>query len=185
MPTQHNDCRPVRPTFERKCCVFERNIFFLTDDSWRIAIQIDLYPYDETISTIRADLLAVEQRRKDFTFTFKPQSIETLLTALESKLHNFKQILPKLDPPRGLLNLGGIMLKALFGSAVVSNVTQIHNMFDEFQSNQQNIVHSIDNQITYIKKLDSDTSENAELISNFSSVVRDNIIRSRQISTNY
>ena len=110
MPTQHNDCRPVRPTFERKCCVFERNIFFLTDDSWRIAIQIDLYPYDETISTIRADLLAVEQRRKDFTFTFKPQSIETLLTALESKLHNFKQILPKLDPRRGLLNLRGTML---------------------------------------------------------------------------
>jgi hypothetical protein len=52
---------------------------FLTDDSWRI-VQIDLKPYEEAISTIRADLLAVEQRRKDFTFTFELQSIETLLT---------------------------------------------------------------------------------------------------------
>ena len=74
--------------------------------------------------------------------------------------------------------LRGTMLKALFGTAVVSDVTQIHNLFDELQSNQQNIVHSIDNQITYIKKLDSDTSENAELITNLSSVIRANIIRS-------
>ena len=58
------------------------------------------------------------------------------------------------------------MLKALFGTAVVSDVTQIHDLFNKLQSNQQNIVHSIDNQITYIKKLDSDTSENAELIAN-------------------
>jgi len=70
------------------------------------------------------------------------------------------------------------MLKALFGTAVVSNVTQLHNLFNELQSNQQTIVHSIDNQITYIKKLDSDTSENAELIANLSSVIRDNIITS-------
>ena len=69
------------------------------------------------------------------------------------------------------------MLKALFGTAVVSDVTQIHDLFNKLQSNQQNIVHSIDNQITYIKKLDSDTSENAELIANFSSVIKDNIIR--------
>jgi len=143
----------------------ETNIF-LTDYSWRIAIQIDLNPYEEAISTIRADLLAVEQRGKDFIFTSELQSIETLLTTLESKLHSFKQILPKLDPRRGLLSLVGTMLKALFGTAVVSDVTQLHNLFDELQSNQQNIVHSIDNQITYIKKLDSDTSENAELIAN-------------------
>jgi len=124
---------------------------FLTD-SWRIAIEIDLNPYEEAISTIRADLLAEEQRRKDFTFTSELQSIETLLTALESKLHSFKQILPKLDRRRGLLNLGGTTLKALFGTAVVSDVTQLHDLFDELQSNQQNIVRSIDNQITYIKK---------------------------------
>jgi len=34
------------------------------------------------------------------------------------------------------------MLKALFGTAVVSDVTQLHNLFDELQSNQENIVHS-------------------------------------------
>ena len=124
----------------------ETNIF-LTDDSWRIAIQIDLNPYEEAISTIRADLLAVEQSRKDFTFTSELQSFETLQTTLESKLHSFKQILPKLDPRRGLLNFRGTVLIALFGTAVVSDVTQLHYLFDELRFNQQNIVHSIDNQI--------------------------------------
>jgi len=70
------------------------------------------------------------------------------------------------------------MLKALFGTAVVSDVTHLHDLFDKLQSNQHNNVHSIDNQITYIKKLDSDTSENAELIANLSIFIRDNIIRS-------
>jgi hypothetical protein len=127
----------------------ETNIF-LTDDSWRISFQNDLNPYEEAISTIRADLPTVEQRRKEFTFTSEFQSIETLLTTLESNLPSFKQILPELDPRRGLHNLGGTMLKALFGTAIVSDVTQLHNMFDELQSSQQNIVHSMDNQITYI-----------------------------------
>jgi hypothetical protein len=150
----------------------------LTDDSWRIAIEIDLNPYEEAISTIRTDFLAVEQSRKDFTFTSELQSIETLLTSLESKLHSFKQILPKRDPRRGLLNLGGTSLKALFGTAIVSEMTQLHKIFDELQCNKQNIVPSIDNQITAIKKLDSDTSENAESKANLSIVIRGNIIRS-------
>ena len=43
------------------------------------------------------------------------------------------------------------MLKALFGTAVVSDVIHLHDLFDELEFNQQNNVHSIDNQITYIK----------------------------------
>jgi len=69
-------------------------------------------------------------------------------------------------------------LKELFGTAVVSDVPQLHDLFDEYQSDQQNVVRSIVNQITYIKKLDADISENVELIGNLSSVIRNNIIRS-------
>ena len=156
----------------------KENDVILANDMWHVALDLNTNAYEEIISTIRADLLAVEQRRKEFTFTSELQSIETLLTTLESKLHSFKQILPKLDPRRGLLYLGATMLKALFGTAIVSDVTQLHNFFDELQSSQQNIVHSIDNQITYIKKLDSDSTENAEFIANLSSVIRDCIIRS-------
>jgi hypothetical protein len=122
---------PSVQTLNGSVVFLEETDIFLTDDSWRITIEIDINPYEEAISTIRADLLAVKQLRKNVTFTSELQSIETLMTTLESKLHSFKQILPKLDPRRGLLNLGGTMLKALFGIAVVSDVTQLHNIFDE------------------------------------------------------
>jgi hypothetical protein len=97
---------------------------------------------------------------------------------LLSQNYSFQQVLLKLDPRLGLLNLGGAMLKAPFGTAVVSDVNQLHDLFDKLKSNQQNVVYSIDNQITYIKELDPDTSENAEIIANLSSVIKDNIIRS-------
>jgi len=70
------------------------------------------------------------------------------------------------------------MLKALFGKAVVSDVTHLHDLFDELHSNQQNVVHSKANQITHIKRLDAGTSEHAEIIGNLSSVIKDNTIRS-------
>jgi len=58
------------------------------------------------------------------------------------------------------------MLKALFGTAVDSDITSLHNNFDELQSRQQDIVHSVVNQLTYIKKLDTITSVNADAIAN-------------------
>ena len=38
-----------------------------TSDMWRIALNIDLSTYPEIISTIRTDLLSVEQKKKEFT----------------------------------------------------------------------------------------------------------------------
>jgi len=59
-----------------------------------------------------------QERKQEFTFNSELKSIDTLLTTLETKLHTFKQILPKSIPRRGLINFGGAMLKALFGTAV-------------------------------------------------------------------
>jgi hypothetical protein len=51
------------------------------------------------------------------------KQIEALLQILESKLHDFYQILTRLDRRRGLINLGGTALKALFGTATISDIT--------------------------------------------------------------
>jgi len=102
-----------------------------------------------------------------------------LLTVLESKIYSFKQIFPKLDSRRGLFNFGGSVLKTQFGTAVVADVTHLHNVFDDLQSGQQDVVHSLNNQVTYIKRLDDITNVNVEAIANLSGILRDNIIRSR------
>ena len=113
---------------------------------------------------------------KEFNFISELRPIQTLLTVLESKLYSFKQIFPKLHSRRGLFNFGGSVLKTQFGTAIVAGVT--HKVFDELQSRQQDVVHSLNNQVTYIKRLYEITNVNVEAIANLSGILRDNIIRS-------
>jgi len=103
----------------RSVIFFKERDVILSNDLWLIAINIEMEPYEEALSIIRGDLLTVEERKQEFTFNSELKLIDTLLTTLETKLHTFKQILPKLDPRRGLVNLCGAMLKTLFGTAVV------------------------------------------------------------------
>jgi hypothetical protein len=98
----------------------ERDIV-LTNENWRTAIDLDDTPYREVISTIREDLLLVEKTKKEFTATSELGQIKVLET-LEWKLNNFKQILPRLDPRRGLINWGGAVLKSLFGMATAKDI---------------------------------------------------------------
>ena len=70
------------------------------------------------------------------------------------------------------------MLKALFGTAVYSDITSLHKNFDELQSRQQDIVHSVANQHNYIKKLDNITSVNVDAVPVLSGIIRDDMIKS-------
>ena len=97
------------------------NVIFLketdivvTNDAWRIAIDIDIRMYHDMISTVTQDLQLVEQSKKEFTSISEIRQIESLLKLLESKLSDFHQVLPRLDRRRGLVNFGGSILKTLF-----------------------------------------------------------------------
>ena len=70
---------------------------------------------------------------------------------MEWRLHNFKQVLPKLDRLRGLIDFGGAVLKTSFGTATVSDVHELHEVFNELQLSQTDIVRSISKQVKYIK----------------------------------
>ena len=93
----------------------ERDVI-LSKDQWRVAENVNLSTYHEVLSTIKSDLLAVEQQRKEFTSTFELKQIELFVQILENKLHDLYQILPRPDPRRGLLNLGGNIIKTIFGT---------------------------------------------------------------------
>jgi hypothetical protein len=75
---------------------------------------LDLRPYEEIIATLREDLFLVQNQTLEFTFVNELRQVDILLTTLESKLNYLKQFLPKLDPRRGLVNFGGVILKTLF-----------------------------------------------------------------------
>ena len=143
----------VQPVNQSVIILKERDVI-LCAGSWQIAIDVTLMPFEDALTIIKGDLLEIREHKQEFTSISELSQIETLLATLESKLLAFKQILPKLDLRRGLLNIGGSLLKALFGTAVILDVTSLRDTLDELQSDQKEIVHYITNQFTYIKKLD-------------------------------
>jgi len=139
----------VQPPNHRVIFVKERDVILLNDE-WRVAVNVNQSTYHEVLSTVKSDHLAVEQR-KEFTSTSELQQLELFLQILEDKLHDFYQILPRPDPRRGLLNLGGNILKTIFGTATVSDIHELHGVLD-LQNRNSDIVYSLANQLTYVKK---------------------------------
>jgi tRNA splicing ligase len=149
----------------------------LSNDHWRFAVNVNLSTYNEVLSTLKSDLLAIEKQRKEFTSISELKQIELFVRILEDKINDFYQILPRPDPRRGLINLGGNILKSIFGTATVSDVHELHSVLD-FQNRNSYIIHSLSNQLTYVKKEADTTSLNTESIANLSSIVKDSIIQS-------
>jgi hypothetical protein len=155
----------------------ERDII-ISSDAWRVAINLDTNTYEEAISTIRTDLRLIEGQKTEFTPVLELKQIASLLDALEMKLHDFQQILPRRDRRRGLINVGGTILKSLFGTATVNDLHELHNTLDILQTSTSDIVHSLTNHVTYIKKLDTMARVNANAIENLSSIVKDIVSQS-------
>ena len=114
----------------------------------------------------------VEQNKEEFTSVSEIRQIESLLNLLELKLHDFHQILPRLDRRRGLVNFGVSVLKTLFGTATIADVQQLHDTLNDLQLQNSDITHSLSTQSTYVKTLSTATDVNAETIANLSSIVR-------------
>ena len=149
-----------------------------TSDKWRLALDFDLNTYYDVMSTISSDLLVVERRKQEFTPIHELKQISLLSQSLESKLQSFSQFLPRMDRRRSILNLRGNVLKFLFGTATVYNVHKLHEVFDKLNSGNSDLVYSLTDQLTYIKKLDTVTAANTNEILNLSNIIKENKIKS-------
>jgi hypothetical protein len=147
----------------------EKNVI-ITSDAWCVAIDIDTHVYEDAISTVRNDLISVDKQRKEFTPVAELKPVGNLFNTLELRLSNFQQLLPRLDRRRDLLNFGGTILKTLFGTATLSDLNQVHGTIGKLKSKKADIVHSLANQLTYVKRLGQNTRINTDAISNTSSV---------------
>jgi hypothetical protein len=59
-------------------------------------------------------------------------------------------------------------MKTLFGTATLADLSQLHGTIDELKSKEADIVHSLANQLTYVKGLGQNTRINTDAISNMS-----------------
>jgi hypothetical protein len=88
----------------------DREIIFI-NDAWLLTFDIDMSAYEEAITDVKADILSLEVYRKEAVSNFELNQIKTLMDTLEVRLHSFQRLLPKYDCRRGLINLGGNILK--------------------------------------------------------------------------
>ena len=140
----------------------------LSNYEWHVLLNIDLSKYHDIIYTVKSDLLLVEQQRQAFTTISELKPTELLLHTLDSRLNEFHQILPRLDPQRGLINNGCEILKTLFGTATNSDVHLLHDVVNVLQQRNADIVHSLVNQLTYVKDLSTTSKINVDAIANLS-----------------
>ena len=101
--------------------------------------------------------------------------IYSLLKSLDSMLNDFQEVFPRLDPRLGLLDVGGSVLKHIFGTATVTDIRSIQEVVEELRQRNSDTAHSVSNQLTYVKDLGK---INAEEIVNLTSVVKNQMLRS-------
>jgi hypothetical protein len=122
--------------------------------------------------------MSVESHKHEFTPVKELQQIKTLLETLDFKLNDFHQVLPRLDTRRGLVDIGGTVLKTIFGTATISDVQSLHGVINELKQRTSDITHSLTNQLMYVKDLSTSSKVNAGAIANLSSILKDQIVQS-------
>jgi len=106
----------------------------LTDDAWHVTAELNVNPYEEAVLTIRNDLQVMYESKKEFTSIAELRQIEALLDTLETRILNFRHLLPKPDNRRALMNIRGTALKTLFGVAMASDIMRLHQTIEELET---------------------------------------------------
>jgi hypothetical protein len=68
----------------------------------------------------------------------------------------------------------------MFGTATLADLNKLHNTLDELKDKNSDIVHSLSNQVTYMKKLDTVTGINSQATANLTTVSKDNLVHSHE-----
>jgi hypothetical protein len=92
-------------------------------------------------------------------------SINTIVQQLNTELRDLEKLLPTPRTKRALLDLGGHVLNFLFGTATNADLTKLHEAVEQIKDRQTAVVHSVENQLTYMKELDEDVKQNTRDVS--------------------
>ena len=144
----------------------------MTNDYWMLIVHYDLVEFDEAITTLHEGLTRVKVMARRMTPIGELRQVDLTLSSFEVKLANLKRYLPKADMRRGWINAGGSILKAIFGVATVWDLGELHTTVDVLHRKQDEIVHSMNRQVTYFKQLDGTVRFHNQAITNLSTTLK-------------
>jgi hypothetical protein len=76
------------------------------------------------------------------------------------------------------MDLGGTVLRTIFGTATMTDLHRLHEALGELQNKNSEVAHSLSKQVTFIRNLNTVASLNTEALVNLSSIVKDNVVKS-------
>jgi len=147
----------------------------LSSDAWHVALGLNVSTFEDVLSTIKSHLSVILLKKQDFAPISKLRQVETLLDNIETRIYEFKQLFPKTETRRSLMNFGGTVLRALFGTATVRDLHRLHEALGKLRDKNSEVVHS--KQVTYIRNLNYVTNLNTEALVNLSTIVKDNVVQ--------
>jgi tetrahydromethanopterin S-methyltransferase subunit B len=89
-------------------------------------------------------------------------------------------MLPRLDRRRGLVNVAGSIFKTLFGVATVIDLDKLHDAVNKLHDTQSDLVHSVNEQLTCLRSLDSLVKFNSKSVKSLSEKVKSMTLNSQQ-----
>jgi hypothetical protein len=135
-------------------------------------VNFELMVYEDVTTTLREDLKQMQDAAKR-SFPFgELRYVESALTTVENKLAYLKKYLPKADKRGGLIDVGGTLLKTIFGIATVADLSDLHTTVDDLHRKEDTIVHSLNQQVTYLKELDGTVRFNYQAVANLSATLK-------------
>jgi hypothetical protein len=91
---------------------------------------------------------------------------------LEKELKTFKEIFPRADSKRAILSAAGSVFKFLFGTATIADYESLKDQVHELHSREENTVHFVNAQLTYLRDLDHLSKFNTKAVEVLSQQVK-------------
>jgi hypothetical protein len=123
----------------------------LSDDRWLALLSFNLTQHASVLTELEVNLHAVRVADTQSTSICEKRQAEEALRALKDKLANIQRFLPRPTRKRGLLNVGGTVLKTLYRTATVVDLQSLHDTMDGLQRRKETVTHSLDQQLTYFR----------------------------------
>ena len=106
-----------------------------------------------------------------------------MIEEIEADVELFKALLPRMvkgtkqyRKKRGLVNIVGYAFKYLFGTMDNRDMETINHFIDEMQGFGENVVHTMEQQVSYVKKLNTRVEDNTRNIVELAKVLRQEMI---------
>jgi hypothetical protein len=156
----------------------------VTGNHWNIIVNTDVKWFRNTVNMLNLVWKQLERyeaevtsQKADLVSWQELSRVSDITMELDREIKNVDKLLPVnptsiLRKRRGLINLGGQVLKFLFGTATNSEVQELQSVVSNYENQKQDIIHAVKSQLTLLQTVDKETKQNTVDLLNVARTLR-------------